>query len=66
MYSNAELFAHVVAFGFLFIIVGLTFGFLWGQTSSDKKREAEEQKEKQQKMWNDYLEALKGGKYERK
>jgi F0F1-type ATP synthase assembly protein I len=70
MYNNAELFNHVVAFGFLFLFFGLMFGFILGVTSSDKKvaakEKAKENEEKQKKMWNEYLEALKGGRYERK
>jgi hypothetical protein len=66
MYNDFEVFRFVAAFGFLFSLLSLMVGFIWGEKSSNKKREAEEQKEKQQKMWKEYLEALKGGQHERK
>lgn len=63
MYSNLEIFCMSAAVGVFFLLMGLLFGFLWGESSYEKTKKAEEQADRQQKMWNEYISALKGGSY---
>ena len=45
----------------ILFVLGLTLGDFLAYQRMAKKKQQEEEAEKQTKMWNDYLEALKGG-----
>lgn len=55
----------VVLFSSLSLIIGLMFGFMWGETNNEKYYKSIEQARKQKQMWEDYLNALKGANHER-
>lgn len=50
-----------VVIGISSFIWGFAFGVLFICLWEAKKQKQKEETEKQTKMWNDYLEALKGG-----
>jgi SNF family Na+-dependent transporter len=63
MYSNFEVTCFSSAVGILFFALGLLVGSIYNEASTEKKRKTLEQEEKQQKMWNEYINAVKGGQY---
>lgn len=64
MFNDHSLFLMVFT-GVVFFFVGFYFGYSWCEVYFAKRREAEEQELEKQRMWNDYLNALRGGKNER-
>lgn len=60
MYTGLDITLIVLSCAINFL-VGWMACFLFIEISRDKKLKRDEQEKKQQQMWTEYLEALKGG-----
>lgn len=65
MVTDWNMVSAVSVTGVLFLMAGLLFGFIWGFSNAETQYQEEKKKLEQQKMWNEYINALKGGRYEK-
>lgn len=56
-----ELTALAVMYGAVFCGLSFMLGWIFCDVHTDKIARSKKESEKQQKMWNEYLEALRGG-----
>ena len=62
MYSNGDMIFMGLFVGVICSLLNLMIGFLWGESREEKRVKAQEKEVEQQKMWKEYLSALKEGK----
>lgn len=62
MFSNLEIVVLSSTIGVFCLILGLMFGYMWGELSTEKRAEAREKEEEQHRMWKEYLSSIGGKK----
>jgi len=62
MYSNGDMIFYCVMVGVFCSLLNIFIGYIWGELRAEKRVKGREKEAEQQKMWKEYLSALKEGK----